>query len=167
MRAYGAILATAAEKDHPHAPFRTILEHLASPTPPSPLLVHCTAGKDSMYSACHIRLAPQRPAGWDTAQSAYVSTPPQPALIRLPPTTRHPPPPCAAHPAKTHSQTGTGVFIALVLALCGLDDAVIAHEYSLTDLGLASRKPEIVEHLIQGEALFGDRARAERMVSAR
>ncbi|GAB1312382.1 Protein-tyrosine phosphatase-like protein (Fragment) [Madurella fahalii] len=109
VRAYSAILAAAAEQDHPYAPFRTILEHLASQTtPPSPLLVHCTAGKDR-----------------------------------------------------------TGIVIALVLALCGLDDAVIAHEYSLTDLGLASRKEEIVQHLIRGNALFRDRPRAERMVSAR
>ncbi|KAJ4298415.1 hypothetical protein N0V88_003445 [Collariella sp. IMI 366227] len=59
------------------------------------------------------------------------------------------------------------VIIALVLALCGLDDDAIADEYSLTDAGLAVRKEEIVQRLIQGEALFGDRERAERMVSAR
>jgi hypothetical protein len=59
------------------------------------------------------------------------------------------------------------VLIALLLSLCGLDDDAIAHEYSLTDLGLAPRKEEIVQHLIKGEALFGDRERAERMVSAR
>ncbi|KAL2020475.1 hypothetical protein VTK56DRAFT_8360 [Thermocarpiscus australiensis] len=109
VRAYGAILDAVAEPDHPYAPFSTILEHLASPTaPPSPLLVHCTAGKDR-----------------------------------------------------------TGVLVAIILALCGLDDDTVAHEYSLTDLGLAARKDEIVRHLVRGEALFGDRARAERMVSAR
>ncbi|KAH6855326.1 protein-tyrosine phosphatase-like protein [Chaetomium sp. MPI-CAGE-AT-0009] len=108
VNAYATILASAADPDHPHSPFRTVLEHIASSTTPSPLLVHCTAGKDR-----------------------------------------------------------TGVLIALILSLCGLDDAVIAHEYSLTDLGLAPRKEEIVQHLIRGEALFGDRERAERMVSAR
>ncbi|KAK4133480.1 hypothetical protein BT67DRAFT_442922 [Trichocladium antarcticum] len=107
VRAYDTILRAAAEPSHPYAPFRTILEHLASPAAPSPLLVHCTAGKDR-----------------------------------------------------------TGILVALVLALCHLDDETIAHEYSLTDLGLAPRKEEIVQHLIQGGALFGDRARAERMVSA-
>ena len=48
VKAYAAILASAADPGHPYAPFRTVLEHLASPTsPPSPVLVHCTAGKDS------------------------------------------------------------------------------------------------------------------------
>ena len=59
------------------------------------------------------------------------------------------------------------MIIALILSLCGLPDAAVAQEYSLTDLGLAPRKEEIVQHLIQGEALFGDRVRAERMVGAR
>jgi hypothetical protein len=59
------------------------------------------------------------------------------------------------------------VLVALILSLCGLDDAAVAHEYSLTDLGLASRREEIVRHLMQGETLFGDRERAERMVGAR
>jgi hypothetical protein len=55
VRAYDAILSAAAEPTHPHAPFRTILEHLASPsTPPSPVLVHCTAGKDSEYPPPHL-----------------------------------------------------------------------------------------------------------------
>lgn len=58
------------------------------------------------------------------------------------------------------------MLVALLLSLCGLDDAAIAHEYSLTDLGLAPRKEEIVQHLIRGEALFGDRERAEKMVGA-
>ncbi|KAK3311521.1 protein-tyrosine phosphatase-like protein [Chaetomium strumarium] len=108
VKAYAAILATAAEPDHPYAPFRTILEHLASATPPSPVLVHCTAGKDR-----------------------------------------------------------TGVIIALILALCGLEDEAIATEYSLTDAGLAPRKERIVQQLTApGAALFGERERAERMVGA-
>ncbi|KAL2183544.1 hypothetical protein L209DRAFT_563763 [Thermothelomyces heterothallicus CBS 203.75] len=103
VNAYAAILASAAEPDHPYSPFRTVLEHVASlATPPAPFLVHCTAGKDT-----------------------------------------------------------------LLLALCGVDDATIAHEYSLTELGLAPRREEIVRHLVQGPALFGDRERAERMVGAR
>lgn len=49
IKAYGSILSSAADPEHPFAPYRTILEHLASSTPPPPLLVHCTAGKDSKY----------------------------------------------------------------------------------------------------------------------
>ncbi|KAK0655123.1 protein-tyrosine phosphatase-like protein [Cercophora newfieldiana] len=107
VRAYSTILAAAASRNNSYEPFRTILNHLGSPTPPSPILVHCTAGKDR-----------------------------------------------------------TGLLCALVLALLGVSDEIIAHEYSLTELGLASRKEEIVQQLIRGEALFGDRLRAERMVSA-
>ncbi|KAK4248695.1 protein-tyrosine phosphatase-like protein [Corynascus novoguineensis] len=108
VKAYGGILASAAEPDHPYSPFRTVLEHVASSaSPPAPFLVHCTAGKDR-----------------------------------------------------------TGVLVALLLALCGADDDTIAREYSLTDLGLAPRREEIVQHLMAGEALFGDRKRAERMVGA-
>ncbi|KAK0725765.1 protein-tyrosine phosphatase-like protein [Lasiosphaeris hirsuta] len=109
VRAYASILAAAADSTNASAPFRTIIEHLAaSPAAPTPILVHCTAGKDR-----------------------------------------------------------TGVFCALVLALCGISDEVIAHEYSLTDLGLAPRKEAIVQHLIADKALFGDRPRAERMVQSR
>ncbi|KAK0633761.1 protein-tyrosine phosphatase-like protein [Immersiella caudata] len=107
-RAYSTILDAAASPDNAHQPFRTILTHLGSSNPPSPILVHCTAGKDR-----------------------------------------------------------TGLICAIVLALLGVNDEIIAHEYSLTELGLASRKEEIVQQLIRGEALFGDRPRAERMVSAR
>ncbi|KAK3898232.1 protein-tyrosine phosphatase-like protein [Staphylotrichum tortipilum] len=111
VRAYAAILASAADPAHPYSPFRTVLEHLAKSAEggkaPEPLLIHCTAGKDR-----------------------------------------------------------TGVLIALILSLCGLSDEAIANDYALTDLGLAPRKEEIVQHLIQGAALFGDRRRAERMVGA-
>jgi hypothetical protein len=70
-----------------------------------------------------------------------------------------------ADPHPRHS--GTGLICAIVLALLGVKDDIIAHEYNLTELGLASRKEEIVQQLINGKALFGDRPRAERMVSAR
>ena len=80
-----------------------------------------------------------------------------------------PPPHSLLHPhTDPPLSLGTGLICALVLALCGVSDEVIAHEYSLTDLGLAPRKEEIVQQLIRpGEALFGDRPQAERMVSAR
>lgn len=59
--------------------------------------------------------------------------------------------------------------IALILSLVGVDDEAVAHEYSLTDAGLAARREAIVERLVAGgpPGLRGDRARAERMVSAR
>ncbi|KAL2269361.1 hypothetical protein VTJ83DRAFT_1545 [Remersonia thermophila] len=109
VKAYAAILASAADPENPYAPFRTVLEHLASPTgPPAPLLIHCTAGKDR-----------------------------------------------------------TGVLIALILSLLNVPDSVIADEYSLTDLGLAPRREGIINRLVEGDALGGDRTRAENMVRAR
>ncbi|KAK4102813.1 hypothetical protein N658DRAFT_494874 [Parathielavia hyrcaniae] len=107
VRAYDSILTTAAHEDHPYQPFQAILRHLGSPTAPSPVLIHCTAGKDR-----------------------------------------------------------TGVIVALILALCGLDDEVIAHEYSLTDLGLAPRLEAIVQQLTVAP-FQGDRGKAEMMVRAR
>lgn len=63
--------------------------------------------------------------------------------------------------------TGTGLIVAIVLSLLGVEDEAIAHDYSLTDLGLAQRKEAIVQHLMETPGLFGDRARAETMVSSR
>ncbi|KAJ4402151.1 hypothetical protein N0V85_005363 [Neurospora sp. IMI 360204] len=111
VRAYSTILAGAADPKNEYAPFRTIFKHLASSTTsttPSPLLVHCSAGKDR-----------------------------------------------------------TGLFIALLLSLLHLPPPVIAHEYSLTDLGLAHRKSAIVDHVMLDPAFDGDRAAAERHVSSR
>lgn len=59
------------------------------------------------------------------------------------------------------------MLVALILALCGVPDAAVAHEYSLTDLGLRVRKREFVDHLVTTDVFRGDRAAAERMVSAR
>lgn len=90
-------------------PFASVLRHLASPShAPTPILTHCTAGKDR-----------------------------------------------------------TGVLCALVLSLCGVPDNVIAHEYSLTDLGLGHRRDEFVESLTRSGPLKGNRAAAERMVGSR
>ncbi|KAK1776392.1 protein-tyrosine phosphatase-like protein [Copromyces sp. CBS 386.78] len=106
VRAYSTILAGAADPKNEYAPYRTIFQQIASS--PSPLLVHCSAGKDR-----------------------------------------------------------TGLFIAILLSLLRLPHAVIAHEYSLTDLGLAHRKSAIVDHVMLDPAFDGDRAAAERMVSSR
>ncbi|KAF9869529.1 tyrosine phosphatase [Colletotrichum karsti] len=107
-KAYADILRAASEQDHPQEPFRTILSHLATQSPPSPLLVHCTAGKDR-----------------------------------------------------------TGIICALILSLCGVSDEVVAHEYSLTDIGLQDRKEEIVKHLMSTEAMKGNPEGARRMISSR
>lgn len=88
-------------------PYCQILEHLASDaSPPAPILVHCTAGKDR-----------------------------------------------------------TGVICALVLSLCGVKDEVVAHEYSLTNLGFRSKREETIQRLLKSHGEFGgDRAAVLRMV---
>ncbi|KAK4215874.1 tyrosine-protein phosphatase [Rhypophila decipiens] len=73
--------------------------------------------------------------------------------------------PCMVH--CTAGKDRTGIIVAIVLSLLGVEDEAIAHDYSLTDLGLAQRKEAIVRHLMETPALFGDRARAETMVSSR
>jgi hypothetical protein len=55
----------------------------------------------------------------------------------------------------------------LILSLCGLDDETVAWEYSLTDLGLAEMRPMILEHLLNSQALKGNRQGAENMISAK
>lgn len=110
VQVYKHILETGASPSGAQ-PFAAILRHLASPPGPhgpSPLLVHCTAGKDR-----------------------------------------------------------TGVAVALVLSLCGVPDAAVAHDYGLTDLGLRERREEFVAHLVQSPPLLGDRPAALRMTQSR
>lgn len=76
-----------------------------------------------------------------------------------------PPAPLLVH--CTAGKDRTGVLVALVLSLCGVGDDAVAHEYSLTDLGLKERKEEFVAHLVRAPPLEGDREGAERMVSSR
>ncbi|KAK2017939.1 tyrosine phosphatase [Colletotrichum eremochloae] len=106
-KAYIDILRTGSEPNHPSDPFRTILSHLATLKLPSPMLIHCTAGKDR-----------------------------------------------------------TGVICAIILSLCGVSDEVVAHEYSLTDIGLQGRREEIINHLLTTEALKGNLEGARRMISS-
>ncbi|KAI0384562.1 tyrosine phosphatase family-domain-containing protein [Hypomontagnella monticulosa] len=109
VAAYSDILAAAASPSNSFAPFRTILEHLAtsSSSPPTACLIHCTAGKDR-----------------------------------------------------------TGVIIGLILSLCGVSDDVVAHEYSLTDLGLKSRHAELISHLMNNPSLSSQPEAAKRMISS-
>lgn len=76
-----------------------------------------------------------------------------------------PPAPLLAH--CTAGKDRTGVLCALVLSLCGVPDEAVAHEYSLTDLGLKERKEEFISHLVRAPPLKGDRPAAERMVGSR
>ena len=61
----------------------------------------------------------------------------------------------------------TGVLMALLLSLVGVDDATIANEYQLTELGLARWKPTMVEYLMKHPAMEGNRESVLRMSGAR
>ena len=67
----------------------------------------------------------------------------------------------------TAGKDRTGVICALILSLCGVEDEAVAHEYSLTELGLQERKEEFINELVKVDALRDNRAGAERMVSAK
>ncbi|KAH8884222.1 hypothetical protein GQ53DRAFT_752274 [Thozetella sp. PMI_491] len=109
VRAYSSILASASHPDNTFRPFSRILAHVASPTSPTPLLVHCKGGKDR-----------------------------------------------------------TGVICALLLSVCGVSDDIVAHEYSLTELGLYGRRQELIQHiLLQNGSLRGNQEAALNMLSAR
>lgn len=76
-----------------------------------------------------------------------------------------PPAPILIH--CTAGKDRTGVICALILSLCGVSDEAVAHEYSLTDIGLQPRRDEIVDQLLASDALKGNRAGAESMISSR
>lgn len=107
--------------------------------------MHCSAGKDSKSS----------------------SLSPSTFSHHCPPYLLHLPFYLPLEYSLTDNSTGTGLFISLLLSLLHLDPQIIAHEYSLTDLGLAHRKSAIVDHVMLDPAFDGDRAAAERMVSSR
>ncbi|KAG0650074.1 Tyrosine-phosphatase [Hyphodiscus hymeniophilus] len=68
----------------------------------------------------------------------------------------------------TAGKDRTGVICALVLSLCGVDDEVVAKEYSLTEIGLPDEwKTGVIEHLMENPALKGNMAGALNMISAR
>ena len=49
-----------------------------------------------------------------------------------------------------------------------MDDEVVAHEYSLTDVGLSRQwKESVIEHLMDSPALKGDMEGAWNMISSK
>lgn len=75
------------------------------------------------------------------------------------------PTPCVVH--CTAGKDRTGVVIALLFMLAGVDDEKIAEEYSLTDLGLAPLKPLFTERLLKNPALEGNREGVGNMISSK
>ncbi|KAI2464756.1 protein-tyrosine phosphatase-like protein [Annulohypoxylon bovei var. microspora] len=75
-----------------------------------------------------------------------------------------PPAPCLIH--CTAGKDRTGVICALILSLCGVDDEIVAHEYSLTDLGLKERHAELIAHLMNNPSLRDHPVSAQRMISS-
>lgn len=76
----------------------------------------------------------------------------------------------SSEPFVVHCTAGkdrTGVFVALLLGLVGVEDDVIADEYSLTEEGLREWIPVIVNNLLKEPEMKGDEAMVRRMVGAR
>lgn len=76
-----------------------------------------------------------------------------------------PPEPCLVH--CTAGKDRTGVFVAIVLVLCGVFPEVASSEYALTDLGLAHMKRGFVEKAMAAPGFEGGRAKAEDMISSK
>jgi protein tyrosine/serine phosphatase len=67
----------------------------------------------------------------------------------------------------TAGKDRTGLLAALLLSLAGVEDAVIADEYSLTDVGLAPLREQFVERLLKNPVLEGDEVGVRNMVSSK
>lgn len=68
----------------------------------------------------------------------------------------------------TAGKDRTGVLCALILSLCGVDDEVVAHEYSLTEVGLPDDwKKAVIEHLSHNPTLAGNPEGAANLISAK
>jgi len=67
----------------------------------------------------------------------------------------------------TAGKDRTGVLCALILSLCGVDDHIVAYEYSLTEIGLLELRDVIVAHLMANPALKDNIDGAMNMISAK
>lgn len=73
--------------------------------------------------------------------------------------------PCLVH--CTAGKDRTGVLVAMIFEVCGVERERIAEEYALTELGLADKKELFVERLLQNPVLAGDEAGVRNMVSSK
>ncbi|KAI9719558.1 MAG: hypothetical protein M1812_003329 [Candelaria pacifica] len=67
----------------------------------------------------------------------------------------------------TAGKDRTGLITALILLLAGVSEKTIAEEYELTEIGLASWKPAIVNHLLQESVLKANQEGVKNMISAK
>jgi protein tyrosine/serine phosphatase len=67
----------------------------------------------------------------------------------------------------TAGKDRTGVLVALILGVAGVDRERIAEEYALTEMGLGEWRKIIVGHLMREEGTGMSREGVERMVGAR
>lgn len=67
----------------------------------------------------------------------------------------------------TAGKDRTGVFVAVLLSMLGVEDDNIADDYALTDVGFGHVRSILVERLMQNHAFQGGREGAERMLSSR
>ncbi|KAF2725295.1 tyrosine protein phosphatase 5 [Polychaeton citri CBS 116435] len=75
------------------------------------------------------------------------------------------PDPCLIH--CTAGKDRTGVLVAMLFMLVGVDPETIADEYSLTDKGLAHLKATFVERLLKNPVFENDQEAVERMISSK
>lgn len=75
------------------------------------------------------------------------------------------------NPLIVHCTVGrgkTGVFCALTLSVCGVEDEVIAKEYALTGIGLPMElKQKAVDHLMKNPALKGNEQGVWNLINAK
>ncbi|QSZ37093.1 hypothetical protein DSL72_009185 [Monilinia vaccinii-corymbosi] len=68
----------------------------------------------------------------------------------------------------TAGKDRTGVLCALILSLCGVDDEVVAREYSLTEIGLPQEwRAGIIKHLMEHPGFEGDYEGVVNLVSSK
>lgn len=77
----------------------------------------------------------------------------------------HPTSPIIVH--CTAGKDRTGLIIALILKLAGVEDEVVSQEYQLTEVGLGPMREEIVQHLLGRKEIGGEMNKALSMIGAR